>query len=66
MVGSGGWPSERSLEMVLAMLRRVLAYAESREEIPRNPVEVWKRSRGRRRRSDARGDAIRNVVGMRS
>jgi integrase len=40
--------------MVMATLRRILAYAEAREEIGRNPVEVWKRSRGRRRRSDAR------------
>jgi hypothetical protein len=53
-LATGKPPSERSVEMVMATLRRILAYAEAREEIGRNPVEVWKRSRGRRRRSDAR------------
>ncbi len=48
---TGRPPSERSIDMVLGTLRRILAYAEAREEIGRNPVEVWKRSRGRRRRS---------------
>ena len=48
---TGRPPSERSIEMVLATLRRILARAEAHEEIPRNPVEVWKKSRGRRRRS---------------
>ncbi len=43
-------PSERSVEMVITTLRRILAFAEARGEIGRNPVEVWKRSRGRRRR----------------
>jgi integrase len=46
-------PSERSIEMVVATLRRILAYAEAHEVIERNAVEVWKRSRGRRRRSAA-------------
>jgi hypothetical protein len=48
---SGRPPSMRSVEMVLGTLRRILAHAEAREEIPRNPVEKWKRARGRRRRS---------------
>ena len=41
--------SSRSIEMILGTLRRILAYAEAQELIVSNPVEVWKRSRGRRR-----------------
>ena len=48
---TGRPPSERSVEMILATLRRILARAEAHEEIARNPVEVWKKGRGRRRRS---------------
>jgi integrase len=44
-------PSARSIEMVVATLGRIMTYAEAREEIIRNPVEAWKRARGRRRRS---------------
>ncbi len=52
-VETGRPPSARSIEMVLATLRRVFAQAETHELIGRNPVEVWKRGRGRRRRSSA-------------
>ena len=38
---TGRPPSDRSVEMVLATFGRILAYAEAREEIGRNPVEVW-------------------------
>ncbi len=48
-------PSARSVEMVIGTLRRILAYAEAREEVGRNAVEVWKRSRGRRRGT---GDSV--------
>ena len=59
---TGKPPSERSVEMVLATLRRILAYGEAREEVGRNPVEVWKRSRGRRRRAGDPSDARENVL----
>ncbi len=55
-------PSERSVEMVLATLRRILAYAEARDEIGRNPIEVWKKSRGRRRRSAGMRVETSNVL----
>src|SRR5262245_53720182 len=50
-IETGRPPSERSIEMVVATLRRIFANAEANELVERNPVEVWKRSRGRRRRS---------------
>ncbi len=59
---TGRPPSERSVEMVLATLRRILAQAEAHEEIARNPVEVWKRSRGRRRRSSFHRLDAQNVL----
>ncbi len=59
---TGKPPSERSVEMLLATLRRILAYAEAREEIGRNPVEVWKRSRGRRRRGEGEEMEAANVL----
>jgi len=59
---TGRPPSERSVEMVLATLRRILARAEAHEEIPRNPVEVWKKSRGRRRRSSLHRLDAENVL----
>ena len=58
---TGRPPSDRSVEMVIATLGRILAYAEAREEIGRNPVEVWKRSRGRRRRGEGALD-VENVL----
>jgi len=60
---TGRPPSERSIEMVLATLRRIFAYAEAHEVVGRNPVEVWKRSRGRRRRSSGYRLDPENVLG---
>ena len=58
--------SERSIEMVLGTLRRILAHAEAHEIVGRNPVEVWKRSRGRRRRSSGAKLDPENVSPLRS
>ena len=52
-VETGRPPSQRSIEMILSTLRRLLADAESQEIIERNVVEAWKRSRGRRRGAGA-------------
>ena len=43
----------------IALIERHMGSLDPAEEIPRNPVEVWKKSRGRRRRwgSGAPGDA---------
>jgi integrase len=63
LLATGRPRSERSVEMVLATLRRILAYAEAREEIDRNPVEKWKRALGRKRRgnlaAEPEGDEMR-------
>jgi integrase len=55
-VETGRPRSARSIELVVATLRRILTYAEAREVVDRNVVEVWKRGRGRSRRSS--GDRI--------
>lgn len=45
--------SPRSAEMGVATLSRIFVHALACELIDRNPVEVWKRTRGRRRRSQS-------------
>ena len=43
--------SQRTIEMTIGTLGRVLAYAEAQELVTRNVVASWKRARGRRRNS---------------
>jgi len=46
--------SARSIELILATLRRVLAHAQARELVVANAVAAWKGDRGRRRSASYR------------
>ena len=50
-IAEGKPPSLRSIEMIVATMGAIFKQAEAREEVMRNPVNAWKQSRGRRRRS---------------
>jgi hypothetical protein len=60
-VERGSPPSARSIEMVVATLRRILTDAAANEVVDRNVVDVWKRGRGRRRRSGPRAENVKPV-----
>ena len=54
--------SPRSVDMLIATLRRALGNAEALELIDRNPVHAWSRSRGRKTSSARAAERPANVL----